>query len=246
MEPGTWNPYITFWYSECLKKNKKNADMWHILLSSSHSSWKCPERHPFAPALWPSLVLPSSRAPSHRTHLSFLVWLFLGLPNPPQMPGGLRLCLSMRPYWMGFSKGHLLVYSSAICNVYLKVLLVKATTINRLLGRNPSFKQLKSYLCCNSTKQPATTGVLSQLILFKMALSPSVFLPNTARATSSLTLDELHCVYACVCMAWRMHLGICLKLKVRTGGGNTEEGSHYQILAALPVPWLHAVARRLQ
>lgn len=40
--------------------------------------------------------------PSHRTHLYFMVWLGLGLPNPSQVPGGLRLCPSVRPSWRGF------------------------------------------------------------------------------------------------------------------------------------------------
>jgi len=46
-----------------------------------------------------------------------------------------------------------------------------------------------------------------------------------------------------VCLASGMHAGVCFKFTVRTGGGNAEQGSYYQIIAALPVPYVQESIR---
>lgn len=99
--------------------------------------------------------------------------------------------------------------------------------INGILGRNPSCKLCLDLVCgIMPTKQPPTTAVLSQFVLFKVALPSSMCFPGIVRATCSLILeitwDELRCGCACVCVALGMQLGTCFKLGVRTDGGNAE------------------------
>lgn len=122
--------FITFCFGD-------NNDMWHVLLpSSNYLRYKWPERHPSAPALWPS---PASPYPS--TSITHDSSFFHGVtwPWPTSLfsgPDGPRLCPSMN-----FSRRLLSVCFFTICVMYLKVFFLNATNPQLMQYRQKSFTQ---------------------------------------------------------------------------------------------------------